>query len=100
MDSLQILIWAASVAVLVGVALAFLKSDSLAVVFGAIAGFAVFYFAVMLWAPQDATWANLTLGGFLVIALASRMKKPAPKEEGQAEPPGDAPDGEDRADDE
>ncbi len=87
MDLLQIAIWAGTAVCLSGVAAAFFKSDSLAVRLGALGGFAAFFFAVLLWAPTDSTWFNLTMVSILLIALGSQLKRRAEPNR----PPGNEP---------
>lgn len=76
MDILQLVIWVVTAGGLIGLALAFFKSERIGVRIGALGAFAVFYFAMLLWGPVDATWGNLAIGGVVVIALMSRMRKP------------------------
>jgi hypothetical protein len=77
MNTLDMAIYAATAAALGGLALALFRSDGLSLRLGALGAFAVFYVAMVLWAPVDQAWGNLTIGGVLVVALLSRMKKPA-----------------------
>lgn len=77
MDALQMTIWAVTAILLGGLAWAFFKNDGLAIRLGALGLFGVFYVAMVLWAPTDATWADVTIMAVIVIALGSRMKKPA-----------------------
>lgn len=90
MDALQLTIWAATCLGLAGVAWAFFKSERIGVRLGALGGFALLYFAVILWAPTDELWFNMTTGSVLVIAFASRMKKPTDKPDA-VPPAGDQP---------
>lgn len=94
MDYLQIAIWVATVACLSGVAVAFFKSESLAVRLGALGGFAVFFFAVILWTPTDTAWFNITMVSILLIAFASnRKRRPEPPPPPGTGPGSDRPDG-------
>ncbi len=87
MDTLQVGIWAATVVALVGLALAFFKSERLGIRLGALGLFAAFYFAVLLWGPLDSLWFNLTTASVLLIAFGRRLVKPA----GGADDRGDRP---------
>lgn len=86
MDVLQLAIMASTVVVLGGVAAAFFKSESMWLRLGAIGAFGVFYIAMVLWAPTDANWANISLMVVIVIALGSRMYKPPEKRDDEGGP--------------
>jgi hypothetical protein len=78
METTQIMIWAATVAGLIGLALAFYKSERLAIRLGALGVFGAFYLAVLLWGPtDDTTWFNITTASVLLIAFGSRLVKPS-----------------------
>lgn len=77
MDALQLTIMAATAVALGGVAWAFLKSESFALRMATLGAFGVYYVAMVLWAPTDATWANVTLMVVAVIALMSSRRKPS-----------------------
>ncbi len=85
MDLLQITIWAATALGMVAVALAFFKSQRLAVRLGVLAAFGVFYVAMVLWAPTDQIWADITLVTVLLIAFGSGMKKPSSADKDQGD---------------
>ena len=75
MDYLQIAVCVATVVGLSGLALAFFASESLAIRLGALGGFAVFFFAVLLWTPTDTVWFNITMVSILLIAFGSRAQR-------------------------
>lgn len=91
MDTLQIAIWVATVAGLAGLAWAFFTHDGLPVRLGALGAFAIFYFGVLLWAPTDPTWFNLTTASILVVTLGSRMVKRPPAHDTKPVEPSDDP---------
>lgn len=74
-------IWAVTAILLGGLAWAFFKSEGIALRLAALGVFAVYYVAMVLWAPTDQLWANVSMGAVLVIALGSRMRKQAAEKE-------------------
>ncbi|MCB0912237.1 MAG: hypothetical protein KDB60_11540, partial [Propionibacteriaceae bacterium] len=78
--------WAVTAVLLGGLAWAFFKSERLSVRLGALGVFALYYVAMVLWAPTDQLWANVSMGAVLVIALGSRMRKPTSQDGEQGGP--------------
>jgi hypothetical protein len=80
MPPLEIAVWVIGALGLCGVALAFFKSDSLAVRLGALGVFGAFYISVLALGWGGVDWFNATTIAVVLIALMSRMKAPlAPK---------------------
>jgi|GEM_PF-2870485 len=80
MSPLELAVWVVGALGLIGVALAFFKSDQLRVRLGALGIFGVFYLTVLALGWGGAQWFNASTIALLLIALMSGIKNPlAPK---------------------